>query len=172
MTNRAAGTIGPPALPSEADTMRTGSWRLAALLAAGLLTTAGCGSKAHRLSGTVNFDGKPLPLGRIYFDPDSTKENTGPSGFTDIVDGEYDTAIKGKGVTGGPTVVRILGFKKEGADSSGFGPPLFQEYTLQVDLPVADSTRNFDVPASAAKGLPKVTAPLDGPPNPGTKGGT
>jgi hypothetical protein len=58
-------------------------------------------------------------------------------------------------------VVRIQGFKTEGADASGFGPPLFLEYTFHVELPRGKSTKDFEVPAKAASGLPKVMTPLD-----------
>src|SRR5205085_11952004 len=113
----------------------------------------------------------PVPPGRIFFHPDARQQNSGPSGFTDIKDGAYDTARTGKGVAGGPTVVRIQGFKTEGADSSGFGPPLFQEYTVHADLPRANSTKDFEVPAKAASGLPKVIVPLDQGPTT-ARGGT
>jgi len=142
-----------------------------ALIAVVLVGTAGCGDRVFRVSGKVTFDGKPLPLGRIYFDPDATKQNIGPSGYTEIVDGEYDTSRKGKGISGGPTVVRIQGFRKEGADASGFGPPLFQEISVQVDLPRENSTKDFDIPVDAAKGAPRILVPLDHGPIP-TRGGT
>jgi len=137
------------------------------LLAAGLAATAGCGGQPrYNLAGKVTFGGQPVALGRIFFDADANQQNSGPSGYTDIKDGVYDTARVGKGVAGGPTVVRIQGFKTEGADSSGFGPPLFQEYTVQVDLPRGNSTKDFDVPAAAASGAPKVLVPLDQGPIP------
>ena len=157
----------------------TGTFRrlTAGLLAVGLVWAAGCGggSKGYRLSGAVTFNGQPVPMGKIYFDPDTAAGGSGPSGFADIVDGKFDTsAANGRGVSGGPTVVRIQGHKKEPADvTSGYGPPLFAEYTVKADLPGETSTKDFDVPASAAKGLPKTTAPLD--PEPGqapSKGGT
>src|SRR4051812_38892081 len=115
--------------------MRTRRWPSPALLAVALVATAGCGSSSYRLSGKVTFNGKPVPAGRIFFDADARGQNTGASGFADIVDGVYDTSGTGKGVSGGPTVVRIQGFHKEGADDSGFGAPLFGEYTTRVDLP-------------------------------------
>src|SRR5690348_2686083 len=79
---------------------------------------AGCGGgKGHRVSGKVTFKGAPVPAGRIYFTPDSTKGNTGPTGYADIKDGAYDTAAAGgQGVTGGPVVVAI-----EGNDPSAQG---------------------------------------------------
>jgi len=139
-------------------------WHLlsATLFAVAVVGVAGCGNNPpYNISGKVTFDGKPLPLGRIYFDADPRQQNSGSSGWTDIKDGQYDTSRMGKGVSGGPTVVRIQGFKTEGADASGFGPPLFQEHTIQVDLPRGKSTMDFDVPAKAANGLPKMIVPLD-----------
>jgi len=133
----------------------------AILFAVALVGTAGCGGPPYNVSGKVTFGGKPVPLGRIYFDADARQQNNGPSGYTDIKDGEYDTSRTGKGVSGGPTVVRIQGFKKEDADSSGFGPPLFQEHTIHVELPPGKSTKDFDVPGNAVSGLPKVMVPLD-----------
>lgn len=144
--------------------MRSRRWLCAGLLAAVLAGAAGCGSdgpRTYRLSGKVTFDGSPVPLGRIYFDPDLSRENRGPSGYADIVDGQYDTSTTGKGMVGGPMIVRIQGNRREGADSSGFGPPLFKEHTVRVELPREASTRDFDVPASAAVGLPQNPPPLD-----------
>jgi len=149
----------------DGEVMRTYQWFSAALLATALVGAAGCGSRSdHHLSGKVTFGGQPVPVGRIFFDADASKQNTGASGFANIEEGEYDTAKGGKGVAGGPTVVRIQGFHKEGADASGFGPPLFQEYSTQVDLPQEYSTKDFEVPASAARGVPKIAVPLDGGP--------
>lgn len=145
----------------------TGTFRrlTAGLLAVGVVWAAGCGGgpKTYRVSGTVTFNGQPVPMGKIYFDPDTAAGGSGPSGFADIVDGKFDTsAANGKGVAGGPTVVRIQGHKKESADAiSGYGPPLFAEHTVKADLPREAATKDFDVPVSAAKGLPKKTAPLD-----------
>lgn len=141
-----------------------------ALLAVVLVATAGCGTGSYRLAGKVTFDGKPVPAGRIFFDADARGQNTGASGFADIVDGAYDTSSTGKGVSGGATVVRIQGFHKEGADDSGFGPPLFGEYTTRVDLPRESSTLDFAVPASAGQSAPKIIAPLDQGPTPGRAG--
>lgn len=142
------------------------------LVAATLVGATGCGGgPPYPISGKVTFDGKPVPLGRIFFDADSRQGNNGASGYTDIRDGEYNTSRVGKGVSGGPTVVRIQGFKKEGADDSGFGPPLFQEFSFQVDLPKERSTKDFEVPAKAASGLPQKMVPLDQGPEK-SKGGT
>jgi len=113
----------------------------------------GCGSKLHHVSGTVTFKGKPVPQGKIYFSPDGSKGNKGAAGFADIKDGAYDTKAKGgQGTIGGPVIVTI-----QGSDGS---KALFVEYKTPVDLPKEGTTKDFDVPESAAKGLPKDPGPL------------
>ena len=134
-------------------------WCTAVLAAVGAAACKPSGPVRYRLDGAVTFAGKPVPMGKIYFDP--VGQPGAPNGFTDIVDGRYDTDKVGKGVAGGKTSVRIQGHSKEGADAiSGYGPPLFQEYTTTVELPPADSTMDFDVPPDAAKGVKKIV-PLD-----------
>lgn len=120
-----------------------------ALVALIFASIVGC-ERGHRpeFSGSVTFGGQPIPAGRIYFNPDLAKKNDGPQGWAEIKDGAYDTRKKGLGFRGGPAVVVIQGFAG-GAD--GFGPPLFQEYKITVDLPSVTSISNFDVPADAPK---------------------
>lgn len=135
------------------------------LLSAGFLAVlaAGCGpsSGVYRRSGSVTFDGKPVPLGKVYFDPDVAAGGSGPSGFADVVDGRYDTR-GGHGVGGGPVIVRVAGYSRDDPDPvSGFGKPLFVEHHVRADMPASESEYDIAVPASAAKGLPKRTAPLD-----------
>src|SRR5205807_6772258 len=83
---------------------------LCAALVAACLAAPGCGgSRGVEVSGEVTFDGKPVPAGRIYFNPDVTKGNDGPQGYAEIHDGKFDTSKGGKGACGGPTVVVISG---------------------------------------------------------------
>ena len=114
------------------------------MLAAGLL--AGCGdsgSKRVRLSGTVNFDGKPIPYGDVVFTPDGAKQNSGPQGIAPIRDGKFDTdADDGKGFAGGPTVVRVNGM-------TGPGGKTLCEYEYEVELPRENGTLNIEVPKTA-----------------------
>jgi hypothetical protein len=103
----------------------------------------GCGDdgpKRHRLSGAVTFDGQPIAYGDVLFTPDGAKKNTGPQGIAQIRDGKYDTgAADGKGIGGGPTVIRVTGF-------SGPGGKLLCEYEMQVDLPRDGGTYDIHVP--------------------------
>ena len=131
-------------------------------LACGL--AAGCGGdNTHRVSGKVTFNGQPVPAGKIYFTPDAAKGNTGPTGYADIKDGAFDTAAAGgRGAVGGPTVVAIEGFdpsapgKPDKEDKSGevLVKPLFARYETRVDLPAESTTKDFEVPADAAKQKP------------------
>ena len=85
--------------------------------------------------------------------------NSGPQGYADIKEGKFDTSQGGKGCTGGVVVVRIEGF--EATDQPGvFGKPLFAAFELKDDLPREACTRTFEVPASAASGLPGNVGPL------------
>ena len=113
-------------------------------LAAALVAVAGCTKqeKLYRVSGTVTYDGKPIPKGVISFVPQAD----GPQGFANIWDGKYDTAKEGKGVRGGSYDVRINGFDGKEANEAPFGQALFPEYNGAKELPSEDSTYDLDVP--------------------------
>jgi hypothetical protein len=128
------------------------------------ITGCGGGPKLYRVSGNVTFAGKPIPEGKIYFTPDGAKENSGAPGFANIKDGKYDTSgAGGQGHGGGPMAVRIEGSSGIGsADDAVSVPPLFQPYETTADLPKSSTTKDFDVPASAADAKP-LTAPQSAP---------
>ena len=117
-------------------------------LALFLALAAGCGQgeKLYDVSGTATYDGKPIPAGIIYFDPDPMKGGTGTQGFASIIDGKYTTAVNGRGIRGGPYAVRITGYDGKAANEAPLGRPLFDEYELKKDLPAADSELNLDIP--------------------------
>lgn len=117
-----------------------------------LLFPAGCGSDGpprYEVSGTVTHDGKPVPAGRIFFEPDESKGNFGPLGTAVISGGRYRTK-SGEGPTGGPHVVIINGH--DGIpdpiepDETPMGRTLFFPLKTFVNLPKEPSTHNFDVP--------------------------
>jgi hypothetical protein len=115
-------------------------------LACGLIA-AGCGRDdgwdRYRVTGTVTFDGKPIPSGMIVFTPDVSKQNDGPQGVADIKDGKYDTRqSKDQDMVGGPMNVSVTGLSADGR-------PLCQ-YDFAVDLPREDTTKDIEVPKSAA----------------------
>lgn len=122
--------------------------RLATLFLIGLL--AGCaddGAPRYRLEGAATFDGKPIAFGEIVLTPDGAAGNSGPQGIAPIRDGRYDTGSS-HGFAGGPTVIRITGFDREG------GKVICSD-EQRVDLPRTGGTHDIDVPrraAPAAKG--------------------
>jgi hypothetical protein len=114
----------------------------------------GCGkSTGSRVFGTVAFDGKPVPGGKIYFTPDAEKGNSGPSGFADITNGRYDTAATGgRNVQPGPTILAVDGV--EPLDESEQTPdvtqrPLFQTHTESLEVPPTELQHDIAVPAAA-----------------------
>ena len=123
---------------------------VAAVLFAGCSDPAG--PKAFRVSGEAKFDGEPIPFGDVLFTPDGSAGNSGPQGIATIENGKYDTGSKdGKGIAGGPTVVRVTGLDKQGGK-------VLCEYEYKVDLPKADSTHNVNVPGKAAPAVKKKAA--------------
>jgi len=96
----------------------------------------------------VNYDGKPVPYGSIYFDPDVKKGNKGPQGKASIVDGKFDTQLEGGlGHIGGPMIVRIVGYTS--APKPGSDDPveaMFPEYIEAVELEKKEDSRGFLIP--------------------------
>ena len=127
-------------------------WLLIAL-AYGTAAFVGCSEQdtqtRFRVSGNVNFAGAPVPYGEVLFTPDGAADNSGAQGIATIRNGKYDTSAEGgKGVGGGPTVVRVTALADEKASK------LLCEYDYKVDLPKEDSTLTIEVPASAANKKP------------------
>jgi hypothetical protein len=104
--------------------------------------TSGDGQTRFRVSGDATFDGKPIPFGDVLFTPNGAKKNSGAQGIATIRDGKFDTAQGGKGVGGGPMIVRVTGLSAQGGQ-------LLCEYEYEADLPQQDSAQKIDVPAKA-----------------------
>jgi len=111
------------------------------------LGASGCSSeeKLHTVSGTATHNGKPIPAGIIFFDPDPMRNGSGPQGFASIKDGRYTTAVDGRGIRGGAYVIRITGYDGKTANEAPLGRPLFDEFEVRKELPAADSEYNIDV---------------------------
>lgn len=140
--------------PTLSDLQRhPGRWVLTQFggVAVLLTLTLGCGKGADvqrfPVSGRVTFDGKPVPAGRIQFEPDATQGNRGPAGYAVIRDGQYDTSDQGKGSIGGPHRVVIVGFdgKRDLSAELPHGRRLFPNYRTAVDLPHEKTNLDFDV---------------------------
>ena len=119
-----------------------------------LVACCGCGQEGperYDLSGTVTYDGKPVPKGFVTLTPDIDKGNDGPGGGAEIVDGKYQTSAE-MGIIGGPHTVRIVGYdgipaRVEGEDLPN-GKGLFAPYQTTVDFPKQDSEYNFAITKS------------------------
>jgi hypothetical protein len=121
----------------------------AAALLAGMALVAGCGSeeRLYDVSGTITFDGRPIPKGLVFFDPDPSKGTPGTQGFATIENGRFDTAAGGggRGIRGGAYLIRISGFDGKEAPEAPFGQTLFPEHELTAELPAQDQTFDYDV---------------------------
>jgi len=124
-------------------------WIAALLMVVAALS--GCGPRGlqrFQLEGKVTFDGKPVPSGTIRFEPDSTKGNRGPVGYTAIKDGRYTTAMEGsKGSLKGPIVAFLTGGPAPDPKVE-FPKMWFIDYrtTLTVEPKSGVTTFDFDVP--------------------------
>ncbi len=136
--------------------LRIRAWHLALLGLAGLCAV-GCGSgeiKRYNISGTVNYNGKPVPAGTISFEPVGREISPG---FATIRDGKYDTAENGVGQVGGEHVVKITGDARPPVDPNSFqadsyvAKELFPKFQKNAVLPKRRSTQDFEVPRSTKK---------------------
>jgi hypothetical protein len=127
-------------------------------VAAGLILAAGCGGPdgppRYDLSGTVKFNGRPVPAGYIVFEPDTSQGNAGPGTQADIRDGHYETPPE-QGTIGGPHVITISGFDgvafEDGPMRNPLGRPLFASFQTTEDLPKEAATKDFTVPPGGGR---------------------
>lgn len=144
--------------------------RRLSLACLGICLMAGCGENGTHVSGTVAFDGKPVPAGKIYFIPDDSKGNTGGPGHANIVDGKFDTAAEGGKApeVGGAMVVGVEGFDPNAkgtpapGDTSGeeIVKSLFPYYKINMEVPADGSPLDVQVPAAAANRKSAPERPL------------
>ncbi|MCA9267882.1 MAG: hypothetical protein KDA41_05400 [Planctomycetales bacterium] len=122
-------------------------WSTLGLLLAGVAGCGPSGPQRFELSGSVTFQGRPVPAGVVFLDPDTVAGNRGLQGYAEIHDGRYDTRVgSGKGHTGGAYRLRVRGFD----DSVAKPTPLFDEWETPRDLPDAASTSDIEVTAESA----------------------
>lgn len=120
------------------------------LTGAGLLVGCGSGEQLYDVSGTITYEGKPIPKGLIFFDPE--KGTPGTQGFANIENGLFDTSVsgKGKGIRGGAYSVRISGFDGVVGPEAPFGKALFPEHEFKKELPAQKQTLDYDVKKAKA----------------------
>lgn len=115
-------------------------------LLVGLLAGCGNSERLYDVAGTVSWNGKPVPAGLVFLDPDAAKGGTGRQGFANIKDGKFTTAVDGRGIAGGMYVIRVLGYDGKARDELPFGMPLFDEHQEARELPAANSELTLAVP--------------------------
>ena len=89
-------------------------------LLAGLLAVSGCSKGLHEVTGTVKFDGKPVPEGDIIFIPDDKAQ--GPEAGK-IKDGKYTVHAKP-----GPSHVKITANREVPGEKGPMGEPKREDY--------------------------------------------
>ncbi|MSR31010.1 MAG: hypothetical protein EXR99_05830 [Gemmataceae bacterium] len=121
--------------------------RIGALFFIMILAGCGGGEALYDVTGIITHEGKPIPKGLIFFDPDPTAKTPGSQGFANIENGKYNTATagKGRGIKGGKYLIRIGGFDGKEAPEAPFGKYLFPEHQLTQDLPAKNQTFDYDV---------------------------
>ena len=132
---------------------------LRCLASLGLLMLAGCGGSGDKItlydvSGTVSYNGEPVPFGSVLFLADADEGNAGPQGVAEIEDGKFDTSVAGRGVVGGAYKVIIQGRKEQSSaddDEGAVVPPLFTDYTTSIVFPEENSVQTFEVPAQTSR---------------------
>jgi hypothetical protein len=132
--------------------MKTNRQTLLALVALTVLTVVGCGEagpQRFNVSGTVTYNGQPVPAGVVWFDPDFSKQNDGPQGYAFIKDGKFDTAETESGPGGGPHIARVEGFDGKPGEELPMGRAIFLDFSQPVDLPREDTTLEFNVPGKS-----------------------
>ena len=116
-----------------------------------LLTTMslGCGDGGiprFDLRGEALCDGKPIPSGKITFQPDRTRGNVGPSATALIVQGKYETQ-PGKGVTAGPQDVLVYAYDgSPPSETRPFGKPLAEPFSTSIEVSDESTEHDFEIP--------------------------
>lgn len=130
--------------------MRTAArWPVAAMVLSVLIGCSRQPPGRFEISGTISFDGKPVPVGQISFEPDATQGNRGPQALARIENGRYRTQPM-KGAVAGPVHITVTGYDGLSKGETPFGAPLFKPFTLRQVLPAKSNTLDLVVPASAA----------------------
>lgn len=108
------------------------------------------GIQRYQRTGSVTFQGEPVPKGEIIFSPDRSKGGSGPGTTVTFENGTFRTR-EGQGVVSGPHVVQITGFDGNTGSSTGgevthpWGKVLFVERRFPIDFPPEDSEHEFDL---------------------------
>ncbi|QDT64685.1 hypothetical protein [Calycomorphotria hydatis] len=109
-----------------------------------------CEIVKYSLDGEVIYQNQPVPYGKLFLKPDSSRGNSGPGSAALIENGRFSIPVE-RGIVGGPYIAFITGFAKkpQASDEEDFtDKPLFNETQLEIDLPKETSQQTFEVPSN------------------------
>jgi hypothetical protein len=129
--------------------------RTACLILLAAFIMPGCGPRdRYALSGSVTFDGKPIPAGTMTFVPYGAGKPGRTAGFCEIKAGKYATQ-NGRNPGSGPHRVMINGCDGvsyqsqmgEIIENHPLGKQLFPTHIVEIDVPEKSGTVfDFAVP--------------------------
>ncbi len=130
---------------------------LVCLLAFVFVLTTGCSDGTlprYQFSGTLTYNGEPVPAGVIILTPDESKGNKGPQTYLAVENGTFDS--KRNGPIAGPHRVEIGGSHDfqttQGPDGDIVaGKELFPTQHEFFDMPKKSTTHDFDIKGPEVK---------------------
>ena len=135
--------------------IRTVSLLTTVVVASLVVITSGCtgdtNGASFNITGTVTYDGKPVPAGYIKFIPKAG----GATGFARITDGKYTTAsgAKKRGIEAGDYTITVDGFDgvsvvdpDDPEQELGAGKQVIDRYMIEKSFLAEDQVLNIDVP--------------------------
>ena len=107
----------------------------------------GSGLQKLEISGEVTYQGQPIPLGWITFQPDKSKGNGGPQGYAKIKNGKFTTSSE-KGVVPGAQRITVYGYSGDNPNPEyrPYGDPMFPPHFMTAELPEETSDFAINVP--------------------------
>lgn len=118
-----------------------------AVMVLGLLGCGGSGIEKIQVSGTVTYQGQPIPYGKVMFQPDRTQGNFGPMGVALIENGRFESRSD-RGIVPGALKVTVYGHNGKNRDPEyrPYGDPMFEPYTTTLNLTETTEEEIIDVP--------------------------
>lgn len=131
----------------------TGLLLFGSLLGIGIGCSGESSGPVVQLSGSVTYNGSPVPAGYISFSPLSTQKGASVV-VSQIKDGVYDTAsLPQKGFYPGEVNIQIAGYNGKAEKFFPQGKQIFNPYSLKDSFNAGVLKKNFEVPASAGKNV-------------------
>lgn len=123
--------------------------RLPMFILLAVLLTGCSNSGQYDVSGTVTWQGKPVPIGLVTIEPDAQKGNQGVQTQGLIQDGHFQT-LPGHGAIAGPVLITVNANDGVPTPLAAHGKLLFRTYQFRYELPAAASTLTIEVPPEQA----------------------